>query len=135
MGKKCFFTCLHIWWICDEFEDFCTNFNLFLSNVNDLNLACSVKTGDFNARSPQWRALHKKNNDGREINFLTSSAGHSQLIDQPTRKTKESSSCIDRIATSSYLSFISASCVELSLYETATVYTWHSITGVHRPPP
>ena len=43
-----------------------------------------------------------------EISFLTSSAGYSQLIDQPSHITKESSSCIDLIFTSR---------VELSLYQ------------------
>ena len=94
-------------------EDFCTDVNLFLSIINDLNQVCSVITEDFNARSPQWCALDKGNNKGREISFLTSSAGSSQLIDQPTHITKESSSCIDLIFTSN-ASFISASEVELS---------------------
>ena len=117
--KKCFFTCLYRSpsQASDEFEDFCTDLNLFLSNINDLNPACSVITGDFNARSAEWWALHKENNEGLEISFLTSLAGYSQLIDQPTHKTKESSSsCIDLIFTSNP-SFISASGGELSLYE------------------
>ena len=75
-----------------------------------------TSNGDFNARSPKWWALDKENNEGREISFLTSSAGYSQLIDQSTHITKESSSCIDLIFTSNP-SFISASGVELSLYE------------------
>ena len=49
-----------------------------------------------------------------EISFLTSSAGYSQLIDQPSHITKESSSCIDLIFISNP-SVISASRVELSL--------------------
>ena len=116
--KKCFFTCLYRSpsQTSDEFEDFCTVLNLFLSNINDLNPACSVITGDFNARSPQLWALDKENNEGREISFLTSSVGYSQLIDQPTYITKESSSCIDLILISNP-SFTSASRVELSLYE------------------
>ena len=60
--------------------------------------------------------LDKENNEGREISFLASSAGYSQLVDQPTNITKESSSCIDLILTSTP-SFISVSGVELSLYE------------------
>ena len=87
-----------------------------MSNINDLNPACSFTTGDFNARLPQWWTLDKKNNVSREISFLTSSAGYSQLIDQPTHITKESSYCINLIFTSSP-SFISTSGVELSLYE------------------
>ena len=74
-----------------------------------------VISGDFNARSSQWRSLDKENNEGREISSLTS-AGYSQLIDQPTHITKEPSSCIGLIFTSNP-SFISASGVELSLYE------------------
>ena len=113
--KKCFFTCLYSQ-NSEEFEDICTDLNLFLSNVNDLNPACSVITGDFNAKSLQSWSLDKENNEGCEISFLTSSAGYSQLIDQCTHITKESSSCIDLIFTSNP-SFISASGVELSLYE------------------
>ena len=37
-----------------------------------------VITGDFNARSPQRWALDKENNKGREISFLTCSAGYSK---------------------------------------------------------
>ena len=85
-----------------------------MSNINDLNPGCSVITGDFNTRSPQWWALDKENKEGREISLLTSSAGYSQLINQPTHITKEYSSCIDLIFTSNP-SFISASGVELSL--------------------
>ena len=112
--KKCFFTCLYRSpsQISNEFEDFCTDLNIFLSNINDHKPACSVITGDINARSPLWWALDKENDVGREISFLTSSAGYSQLIDQATHTTKESSSCIDLIFTSSS-SFISASGVEL----------------------
>ena len=32
-----------------EFESSCTKFDLFLSNINDLSLACSIITGDFRA--------------------------------------------------------------------------------------
>ena len=31
----------------EEFESSCIEFDLFLSNTNDLSLACSIKTGDF----------------------------------------------------------------------------------------
>ena len=78
----------------EEFEAFCTELHLFLSNINDLNLACSVITGDFNARPPQGWVLDKENNEGCEVSFLTSLAGYSHLIDQPTHINKESSSCI-----------------------------------------
>ena len=87
-----------------------------MSNINDLNPAFSAITGDFNARLPQWWALDKEYNEGREISFLTSSAGYNQLNDQPTHITKEFFSCRNLVFTSTP-SFISASGVELSLYE------------------
>ena len=64
--KKRFFTCLYrsLSKTSEEFEDFCKDLNLFLSNINDLNPACSVITGDFNARSPNG-GLDKENNEGR----------------------------------------------------------------------
>ena len=57
-GKKCFFTCLYNSpsQPSNQFENFWTDLDLFLSNFNDLNPACSVITGDFNAISPQWWA-------------------------------------------------------------------------------
>ena len=80
--KKYFFTCLYRSpsQTSEEFDDFWTDLNLFLSNINDLNPACSVITGDFNNRSRKWWALDKENNESREISFLTSSAGYCQWI-------------------------------------------------------
>ena len=80
--KKCLFTCLYRSpsQTSKEFEDFCTDLNLFLSNIKDRNPACSAVTGDFNVRSSQWWALDKENNENSEISFLTSSAGYIQLI-------------------------------------------------------
>ena len=73
LEKKCFFTWLYGFpsQTFDEFEDFCTELKLFLSNISDLNPACSVITGDFNARSPQWWALDQKNYKGHEISFTS----------------------------------------------------------------
>ena len=96
-GKnRCFFTCLYrsSSQTSNVFDGFCTNLNLFFSNMKDLNPAYSVITGDFNARSPQWWALDKENNKEPEIRFLTFSAGYSQLIDQLTHINKEFASCI-----------------------------------------
>ena len=53
MGKKkCFFTCLYRSpsQSSDEFDKFCSNFNLFLTN-NDLNPVSSIVIGNFNART------------------------------------------------------------------------------------
>ena len=84
----------------EEFEEFCTDLNLLLSTGNDLNIPLSVITGDFNARSSKWWNLDKENAEGREISSLTPACGHSQIINQPTHITKESS-CIDLVFTTS----------------------------------
>ena len=57
MGKKkCFFTCLYRSpsQSYEDFDTFCSNFNLFLSNIKDLNPAFSIVIGDFNARNSKW---------------------------------------------------------------------------------
>ena len=50
-----------------RFMHFCTNLSLFLSKINDVNPACSVLTGGFSVRFPQWRALDKENNEEPEF--------------------------------------------------------------------
>ena len=81
-----------------------------MSNINDLSPACSIITGDFNARSTKWWKLDKGNIEGRQINTITRAAGYSQLINQPTLRTL----CL--IFTSNpYL--INSSGVEMSLFE------------------
>ena len=72
----------------EEFESFCTKFDLFLSNINDLSPACSIINGDFNASSTKWWKLDKKSLEGHERN-ITHVAGYSQLINQPTHITKD----------------------------------------------
>ena len=48
----------------DEFEEFCNDLNLLLSNINDVNTTLSVITGDFNAKLSSWRSLDKDNAEG-----------------------------------------------------------------------
>ena len=52
-GEKCFFSCLYRSPSQgrEEFESFYSEFDLFLSNINDLSPACCIIKGDFNARS------------------------------------------------------------------------------------
>ena len=59
----------------EEFEKFCIDLNLLLSNVSDLNIPLLVLTGNFNARFLNWWSLNKQNAGGREINSLTSACG------------------------------------------------------------
>ena len=44
----------------EEFKSFCTDFDLFLSNINDLSSACSIITSGFNARSTKWWKVDKQ---------------------------------------------------------------------------
>ena len=99
----------------EELESFYTDFDLFLSNINDLSPACSIITDDFNVRSTKWWKLDKENFEGSETN-ITRAAGYSQQINQPTHITKDCLSCIDLIFTSNP-SLINSSGVETSLFE------------------
>ena len=87
-----------------------------MSNINDLSPACSIITGDVNARSTKWWRLDKENVEGLEINIITRAAGYSQLINQPTHITKDYFTCIELIFTSNP-NLINSSGVEMSLFE------------------
>ena len=87
-----------------------------MSNIYDLSPACSIITGDFNARSTKWWKLDKENLEGREINIITRAAVYSQLINQSKHLTKYFLSCIDLIFTSNP-NLINSSGVEMSLFE------------------
>ena len=98
-GEKHFLTCVyrspsqnH-----DEFEDFCTKFDLLMSSINDELPLCSVITGDFNARCSRWWKNDINIPVGQETESLTSSAGYKQIIDKPTHVINNSMSCIDLI--------------------------------------
>ena len=95
-NEECFLTCLyrspsqsH-----DEFEKFCIKFDILLSQINDELPICS---DDFNARCSRWWRNDIRNFAGKEIDFLTSSAGYTQIIDKLTHVINKSSLCIDLI--------------------------------------
>ena len=81
----------------DEFEDFCTKFDLLMSSINDELPLCSVITGDFNAGCSRWWKNDISNPAGQEIESLTSSAGYKQITDKPRHVINNSMSCIDLI--------------------------------------
>ena len=77
-NEKCFFTCLyrspsqsH-----DELERFCANFDLLLSNINDLHPTCSIVLGDFNAKCSKWCASDRNNSAGIELDNITTTSGY-----------------------------------------------------------
>ena len=113
-----FFSCLYTspsqgW---EEFKSFCTDYDLFLSNINDLSPAWSIITGNFNARHTKSWKFDIENFEGRETNIITHAAEYSQLINQPTHITKDFLSCIDLIFISNP-NLINSSGVEMSLFE------------------
>ena len=78
----------------DEFENFCTKFDVLLSQINDELPICSIVTGDFNARCSRWWRNDITNFAGKEIDFLTSSAGYTQIIGKPIHVINKSKSRI-----------------------------------------
>ena len=55
----------------DQFDTFCSNPNLFLSNINDLNSASLIVTSDFNAGTSKWWLSDKETFEARAIHSLT----------------------------------------------------------------
>ena len=98
-NEKCFLTCLYRSpsQSEDKFENFCTKFDIILSQINDALPICSIVTGDFNARYSRWWRNDITNFTGKEIDFLTSSPGYTQIIDKPAHVVNTSKSCIDLI--------------------------------------
>ena len=69
--------------------------DILLSQINDELPVCSVVAGDFNARCSRWSRNDFTNFARKEIDFLTSSAGYTQIIDKPTHVINKSKPCID----------------------------------------
>ena len=74
--------------------------DLPLSNINDDHPTCSILEGDFNTKSSKWCNRDKSNRAGIELDNTTTSAGYSQLINEPTHFVNKTSSCIDPIFSS-----------------------------------
>ena len=72
----------------------------FLSNINDNHPTCSIIISDFNAERSKWCNSDKCNRAGIELHNITTSAGYSQLINEPTNFVNKTSFCIDLIFSS-----------------------------------
>ena len=68
----------------DELENFCSELNVLLTNINNNQPASSILVGDFNAKCSKWCSSDKNNIAGLEIDNITTTAGYSQLINKPT---------------------------------------------------
>ena len=67
----------------EELENFSSNLDLLLSNINDNHPTCSILICNFNAKSSKWCNNDKSNRAGIELDNITTSAGYSQLINDP----------------------------------------------------
>ena len=99
-NEKCFFTYRSPSQNHEELEDFSSNLDLLLSNINDNHPTCSVRIGDFNAKSSKWCNSNKSNRSGIELDNITTSADYSQLINELTHFVNKISFCIDLIFSS-----------------------------------
>ena len=99
----------------DQFDKFCSSFNILMSNSNDEKPLASITTGDFNARSKNWWFQGITNSQGSIIDTLTPISGYHQLINLPTHMANTSSSCNDLIFTSN-ANLITELGIEKSLY-------------------
>ena len=75
-SEKCFLTCAyHLPSQRQEFEIFCTKFDILLRQINDESPLCSIVTQDFNVPCTNCWKDDIFNSAGREIASLTLSAG------------------------------------------------------------
>ena len=95
-SENCFLTCIYrsLSQNNEEFENFCVNFDLLFSNINEEIPICSIITGDFNAHSSNWWKNDITNTVGQEFDSLTTSAGYSPIIDKPMHIVNNSMSYI-----------------------------------------
>ena len=68
-----------------------------MNNINSLNPAISIITGDFNGKCSKRYSFDTNDNIGKEIDTITSTVGYVQIIDKPTSFTNRSSYYIDHI--------------------------------------
>ena len=83
----------------DEFQHFLLSLGNLLGNIRNQDPAFTILLGDFNARSKSWLVHDITNNEGTQIESISSLYGFSQLISEPTHILRNSSSCIDLIST------------------------------------
>ena len=116
--KDVFLTCIYCFpsQSHDEFDDFCTKFDLLLSNINHEFTLCSIVTGDFNAPCSIGWQNNITNSIPQKIDSLTLSAGYKQMIDKPTHVVNNSMSCIDLLFWTNQ-NTISSNRVDVSIFE------------------
>ena len=99
-----------------EFEHFLLSLDNLLGNIRNQDPVFTILLGDFNPRSKYWWVHNITNNEGTQIESISSLYGFSQLILEPTYILQNSSSCIDLIFTDQPILVINSE-VKPSLYE------------------
>ena len=54
----------------NQFDEFCSSFNMLMSNINGKKPLASIITGNFNARSTNWWSQDITNSQGFVIDIL-----------------------------------------------------------------
>ena len=77
----------------DQFDAFLKNFKLNLATILANNPFLTVVLDDLNVKSNLWCKSDKISYGGSKIEGITSQFGLLQLINEPTRHTRNLSSC------------------------------------------
>ena len=80
-----------------EFEHFVLSLENLLCNIRSKDPAFTILLGDINARSKTWWVHDITNNEGTQIESISSLYGFSQLISESTNILQNSLSCIELI--------------------------------------
>ena len=82
-----------------EFENFLSKFKVLVKVISNQKGPISIIICGFNAWSSNWCKYDISNNDGVQIDSVTSTHGLEQLIYEPTHILSNFSSCFDLIFT------------------------------------
>ena len=82
-----------------EFEHFLLSLENLLCNIRSKDPAFKILLGDFNSRSKSWWVHDITNNEGTQIESISSLYGFSQLISETTHILQNLSSYINLIFT------------------------------------
>ena len=100
--KKCFTTTLYRSpsQSIEEFNNFKSNFEQTIININSNHPYISIFIADFNARNANWLGVDKDNSQGLDLDEIAIHNGLQQILNNPTDILPNSASCIDLIFTS-----------------------------------
>ena len=118
-----------------EFEHFVLFPENLLCNIRNKDPAFTILLGDFNARSKSWWVHNIPNNEGTQIESISSLYGFSQLILEPTHIFQNSSSCIYLIFTDQ-INYVINSGIKPSLHENChheITYAKFNLQIIHPP--